>query len=366
MDLRSSSLTKCQTILAMEPFSLKKSEKDSSYLNAMSELTNYHRLNCNKYDQIVSNLAEARSWNMRSLESIPFIPVSLFKKFELSSVDSNEIFKVMHSSGTSGQEPSKIILDRETSKNQSLILLKLFKEFIPLDRPPILIIDSESTIKNRKSFSARTAGILGFSFLGRDATFALDENFELDIEKIQSFLNKYEFDEFLIFGFTSLVWEFFIKKIKGGIFENRFYNSYLLHGGGWKKLQNLNIDNHKFKQEVLRILGTSKVLNYYGLVEQTGSLYFECSQGFFHTSVFSNVIVREKSNFESLPIGESGILQLQSVLPKSYPGHSILTEDLGELRGIDNCLCGRLGQTFSVLGRIPQAEVRGCSDTFEG
>jgi hypothetical protein len=366
MDLRNSKLKACQTILASEPFSLKQTEKDLNYLSAMSELTSYHRLSCDKYDQIVGNLAESRLWNMESLDSIPFIPVSLFKKFELSSVDSSEVFKIMHSSGTSSQEPSKIFLDRDTANYQSLILRKLFKEFIPLDRPPILIIDSESTIKDRKSFSARTAGILGFSFLSRDATFALDENFNLDVEKIQNFLNKYEFDDFLIFGFTSLVWEFFIRKIEGGILENRFSNSHLLHGGGWKKLQNLNIDNGMFKQEVLRILGTSKVLNYYGLVEQTGSLYFECSQGLFHTSVFSNVIVREKNNFESLPIGQSGILQLQSVLPRSYPGHSILTEDLGVLRGVDNCSCGRLGQTFSILGRIPQAEVRGCSDTFEG
>jgi hypothetical protein len=366
MDLSNSKLDACQTILASEPFSHKQSEKVLDYLTAMSELTSYHRFRCHKFDQIVRNLVESRSWNMESLESIPFVPVSVFKKFELSSVHPSEVFKIMHSSGTSGQEPSRIFLDRETSNYQSLILRKLFKEFIPLDRPPILIIDTESTIKDRKSFSARTAGILGFSFLGRDATFALDENFNLDVEKIQNFLNKYEFDDFLVFGFTSLVWEFFIKQIEGGIFENRFYKAHLLHGGGWKKLQSLNVNNLMFKQEALRILGTSKVLNYYGLVEQTGSLFFECSQGLFHTSIYSNVIVREKNNFESLPIGQSGILQLQSVLPKSYPGHSILTEDLGVLRGVDNCLCGRLGQTLSILGRIPQAEVRGCSDTFEG
>jgi hypothetical protein len=365
MDLRNDHLIGTQTILSEEPFSLEINEKNSNYLNAMSELTIHHRLHCSIYDKIVSKLEESRSWDTTSLESIPFIPVNLFKSFELSSVNSSEIFKVMRSSGTSGQIPSKIFLDRETSKTQSRILSKLFKEFVPLNRPPILIIDSESILKDRNSFSARAAGILGFSFLCRDATFALNENFELDIEKIQKFLAKYESEEFIIFGFTSIVWEYFIEKIKDGILENKFSKSYLLHGGGWKKLQDLNIDNSTFKQEVLRRLGTSKVINYYGLVEQTGSLYFECSHGLFHTSVFSNVIVREKNNFDSLPIGQSGILQLQSALPISYPGHSILTEDLGKLHGIDDCACGRLGQTFSVIGRIPKAEVRGCSDTFE-
>ena len=54
-----------------------------------------------------------------------------------------------------------------------------------------------------------------------------------------------------------------------------------------------------------------------------------------------------------------------SILPKSYPGHSILTEDEGVLLGIDDCSCGRKGKYFEVLGRIKNVEIRGCSDTYE-
>ena len=46
----------------------------------------------------------------------------------------------------------------------------------------------------------------------------------------------------------------------------------------------------------------------------------------------------------------------------SYPGQSILTEDIGVIHGIDNCKCGKLGKYFSVLGRVPDSELRGCSD----
>ena len=53
-------------------------------------------------------------------------------------------------------------------------------------------------------------------------------------------------------------------------------------------------------------------------------------------------------------------------LPRSYPGHSLLTEDLGVLLGEDDCPCGRKGKYFKVTGRVPRAEVRGCSDTYEG
>ena len=48
----------------------------------------------------------------------------------------------------------------------------------------------------------------------------------------------------------------------------------------------------------------------------------------------------------------------------SYPGHSLLTEDEGILLGEDDCRCGRLGKYFKIVGRIKNAEIRGCSDTY--
>lgn len=53
-----------------------------------------------------------------------------------------------------------------------------------------------------------------------------------------------------------------------------------------------------------------------------------------------------------------------SILPNSYPGHNILTEDIGKLFGIDDCKCGRKGKYFLVSGRAPETEVRGCSDIY--
>ena len=61
--------------------------------------------------------------------------------------------------------------------------------------------------------------------------------------------------------------------------------------------------------------------------------------------------------------GEIGVVQVLSALPESYPGHSILTEDLARVEAVDSCPCGRLGKAVSVLGRVPEAELRGCSDT---
>ena len=77
------------------------------------------------------------------------------------------------------------------------------------------------------------------------------------------------------------------------------------------------------------------------------------------------MIPRRMKDFSSCAIGEKGVLQVVSLLPESYPGHSILTEDEGVLLGEDDCPCGRKGKYFEVTGRIRNAEVRGCSDTYE-
>jgi len=87
----------------------------------------------------------------------------------------------------------------------------------------------------------------------------------------------------------------------------------------------------------------------------------ECEYGYFHTSVYSEIYVRD-NNFKLLKNRKKGIIQILSLLPTSYPGHNILSEDIGIIFGEDTCKCGRLGKYFKILGRVKQAEIRGCSD----
>lgn len=91
----------------------------------------------------------------------------------------------------------------------------------------------------------------------------------------------------------------------------------------------------------------------------------ECECGHLHASIFSDVITRRKEDFSVCDFGEEGIIQVVSMIPESYPGHSILTEDQGIILGEDDCPCGRLGKYFKITGRVKNAEVRGCSDTYE-
>ena len=77
---------------------------------------------------------------------------------------------------------------------------------------------------------------------------------------------------------------------------------------------------------------------------------------------WAELLVRDPVSLEVVPEGQEGVLQFISPIQTSYPGHSVLTEDVGVLLGVDDCPCGRKGSYFKVIGRAKQAEVRGCGD----
>ena len=126
------------------------------------------------------------------------------------------------------------------------------------------------------------------------------------------------------------------------------------------------VSQQEFKQRLNNVCGLlpENIHDYYGMVEQTGTIYMECECGHLHTSVFSDVLIRKPLDFSLAEIGEEGIIEVVSVLPESYPGHVLLTEDKGVILGEDDCPCGRKGKYFKINGRLKNAEIRGCSDTY--
>lgn len=351
-------------ILSIAPYSLGRQEKSRLLGERLRELTKRHMENCPEYRKILSMLG--KEWeDINSQYNCPFLPVRMFKDMELKSIPSEDVFKTMTSSGTTGQQVSKIFLDRETSSHQQKTLVKIVNEFTGKTRMPMLIIDSPSVVKDRRMFSARGAGILGFSIFASDRKYALRDDMSIDIDGISQFLEKHKGKKILLFGFTFMIWQHFYRELAKCPGEIDLSDAVLIHGGGWKKLINESVSPEMFKQELQRVCGITQVHDYYGMVEQTGCVYMECEYGHLHTSIFSDVITRRSEDFSVCDVGEEGIIQVVSMIPESYPGHSILTEDKGIILGEDDCPCKRKGKYFKVTGRIKNAEVRGCSDTYE-
>lgn len=215
-------------------------------------------------------------------------------------------------------------------------------------------------------FSARGAGILGFSIFGSRSCYALDDEMRLDLGAVREFLQKVAGRRILLFGFTYIIWAEVVRALEEQGETLAIPDGILIHGGGWKKLAGQAVSPEEFKDRIARRLGVRQVYDYYGMAEQTGCIYMECPCGHLHASVWSDVLFRRPQDHSLCAPGEPGLIQVLSLLPRSYPGHSLLTEDMGVLLGEDDCPCGRLGRYFKVIGRAPRAETRGCSDTYEG
>ncbi len=353
-------------LLSIPPYSLDWIEKEKILTARLIDLTKFHQKKCLEYAKILESI----DFDINLIESykdLPFLPVRLFKELELKSVQKQEIVKTMTSSGTTGQAVSKIFLDRVTSSNQQKTMVKIVSDFTGSNRMPMIIIDCPSVVKNRAMFSARGAGILGFSIFGSKKIYALDDDMKLDVDGVKDFLDTYKDQKILLFGFTFMIWQHFYKELlrlkqEGISFD--LSNGVLIHGGGWKKLTTEAVSHDEFHKRMKDSCGLYDIHDYYGMVEQTGCIYMECECGHLHASNFSDVIIRRPYDFAEAGIGEVGIIQVVSSIPESYPGHSLLTEDEGVIEGIDDCPCGRKGKYFRINGRLKNAEIRGCSDTY--
>ena len=353
-------------ILNIPPYSLAEEEKEKLLTERLIGLTELHRRKCPEY----RNMLDRTGFDVGSVKSykeLPFLPVRLFKEMELKSVPQEEVVKTMTSSGTTGQAVSRIYLDRTTSSDQQKAMVKIVSDFTSSARMPMIIIDCPSVVKNRAMFSARGAGILGFSIFGSKKIYALDDDMKLDTEGLTAFLEQHAGEKILLFGFTFMIWQHFYKELvrlkeEGVSFD--LSHGIMFHGGGWKKLTSEAVSREEFHKRMEDVCGLRDIHDYYGMVEQTGCIYMECECGHLHASNFSDVIIRRHIDFSEADIGETGVIQVVSTIPESYPGHSLLTEDEGVILGIDDCPCGRKGKYFRINGRLKNAEIRGCSDTY--
>lgn len=351
-------------LFAADVYSLPQAQKSQWLAEILAVLDKLHRATCHPYSNIANQHSVIAAASTQ-LADLPFLAVRLFKHLTLQSIPDSEKFKTLYSSGTTSSQPAKVILDQHTSTRQSKVLVRILQHYLGKQRLPMLVIDSDSVLKDKSQYSARGAGIQGLAMFGRKVTYALDGNMQPDWSAIEQFCDQYAHQPVLVFGFTFMVWRYFVTALQKQNKALSLPHGVLLHSGGWKKLEAEKVSNSAFKHALQQVTGIEKIHNFYGMAEQVGSIFVECEAGHLHAPVFADVIVRDPYTLSPASIGETGLLQVLSCLPTSYPGHSLLTEDLGRVLGEDDCSCGKKGRYFEVLGRLPKTELRGCSDTHQ-
>ena len=224
-----------EELFKIAPYSLEQAKKEKLVTKLLKDLTALHYENCKEYQEIIDTLygdeivdsktdvcktgdsrsnAKSKIESIASINDVPFIPVRLFKLFELLSVPRDVVFKTLTSSGTSSQVKSKIFLDKVNLNNQTKTLNHIITSYLTTSRLPMVIFDTSMIKKDRTMFSARGGGVIGFSLFGRKPIYALDENMELDIEALETFFKEHQDERVLFFGYTFMIWQYIVKVLE--------------------------------------------------------------------------------------------------------------------------------------------------------
>ena len=298
---------------------------------------------------------------------LPYLPVSVFKSRELLSLlPLISRYRVVASSGTSSQAASRIVVDSATAKSMSLGAISIFRDFVGSQRRPLITLTSPRSNPANPQLSAADAAVRGLIPLATEYYSCMHDQTQLDVDKIQKLADKYRNQPVLIYGFTYVLWFHFAVELKSRGLSLELPHATVMHSGGWKKMVEESVDKTLFNQSIAEVVGcpVDRVIDFYGMAENIGVVYPDCACGNKHVPNFADVTIRSPLTLQPVNEGERGIIQVGSLLPESFPGHLLLTEDMGTVVVNDGCACGRRGLAFRLDGRIPRAEVRGCGDVL--
>ena len=134
--------------------------------------------------------------------------------------------------------------------------------------------------------------------------------------------------------------------------------------GGWKRLRGQGVGKAALWEAIRRTLAVpeEKIIDFYGFTEQMGLVYAGAGNEPKTASAYAEIIIRDFNTLRPAPDGREGLIQVLTPVPHSYPGISVLTDDVGRILGRGRDASGRWGTRFEIIGRAESAEPRGCGD----
>ena len=362
-----------EKLLRNKPHHLNSLDKDLLFKAALAENFKHHYDNCAPYQR----LCNKRGWYSPlnkdfNLEDFPYLPVEIFKSMHLSSTLSTKVIKTLKSSATSGQTPSTIFLDKETSKRQMQTLVWFLSHRLGKNRRPFIVmdIDPKDIRYGQNTISARAAAVRGFLTAASSYNYCMTQDkageLHIELEKLEKSLQEAQKSghKAIIFGYTYVFYVYVAKQLQKNGIKFKLPNVTILHIGGWKKLQSQATDKKTFNRtmEDVFVVKLENIIDCYGFTEQLGVVYLDGEDGMKRTSEVSEIIVRNQNTLLPCKDGEEGLLEFITPLPLSYPGSAILTDDVGRIVSREKGKDGREGVAFEILGRRKKAEIRGCGD----
>lgn len=360
---------KIDQLLSEHPFILKKEIKEKKILEILRLQIKHHIKKCKDYRKwyIKSNFIDPGK--IKKFQDVPYIPSKVFKKIHLKSNMKNN--KIISSSGSSNSSKSSIFLDSTTSSFQKKSLSKILSNIYANKRQKFFIVDLEPTENFQQDIiSARYAGMSGYLLAAKSKIYLLEKKSNnkilLNKKKLLLLKNIIKSEPVTIIGYTYMLWEYLMNNSDNNLNKIKTHpETKIIHFGGWKKLENKKVTKETFISKIKECFNIkiNSILDIFGFSEQLGSIYISKGKEGCDINSYSHILIRDPKTLEVVKDGQKGFMQFLSILPTSYPGFSILNDDIGYIskRKIIN-------KTeyiqFKVNTRLDKLEARGCGDTL--
>ncbi|UQT49320.1 acyl-protein synthetase [Flavonifractor plautii] len=327
---RSEAGVELNTLLQYKPYSTARTEKRALYAGLLTGLTQFHRERCPEYGRLLDALGCPAHMEC-TVESTPMMPVSLFKELELRSIPEERCSRPLPPPappgsgcpGSSWTGPPPPASSRPSARSCPTSwgsggcpswcwTAGRFCATAPCSPPG--------------------GGHSGLFYLRHQALLCPGRAHGAGSGRGAGLPGGAPGETIFLFGFTFIIWKHVVRALeeRGRGWTSPTASWFTAAAGrSWPERR----CPREFKARVAAATGVERVSNYYGMAEQTGCIYMECPQGHLHASLWSDIVVRRGRDYRPCEPGEEGVLQVLSPLPRSYPGHSLLTEDLGVLLG---------------------------------
>ena len=279
--------------------------------------------------------------SVNSVKDIPYLPVVFFKKKKIKSFKGkSKLF--FSSSGTTSENLSTHHLNRIENYKESFN--RCFKFFYgPLDDLTILAL-LPSYLKQKNSSLIFMMSELINETNKKESGFYL-YNYE-KLSKTIDFLEKNKRKSILI-GIVPSLFSF------GKLFPKKLNHTIIMETGGMKNIS-VELTRKEIHQKLKGFFGVNSIHSEYGMTELLSQGY-SVKNGVFKNPPWMKVFTYELNNpFKRTSIGKVGRLNIIDLANQDSCSF-ISTDDIG--RSFNDC-------SYEVLGRVDNADIRGCNLLF--
>lgn len=297
----------------------------------------HYQVENNKVYRKYIDLLGVRPKEITHFESIPFMPIELFKTHEVICGERSGEEVEFSSSGTTGTTTSKhIVKDIDLYEESFLKSFELFygspKEYRILALLPSYLERSGSSLIYMVDHLIKKSD-------HPDSGFFLD-----NLSELKTLLTRKSEKKTLLIGVSFAL----LDLVEDGALK--LENTIVMETGGMKGRRK-EMTREELHKKLSRGLGVQKIHSEYGMTELLSQGY-SSGDGVFNCPPWMRILTRDTNDaLTILPRGKSGginVIDLANVHSCSF----LATSDLGKVRE---------DGSFEVLGRFDHSDMRGCN-----